>query len=61
MHYKPVSLSLYGYKNGPAAKRSGELIFDAELVNMQSNKKEILQLVPMGKTILRQVSFKRLK
>jgi DUF1680 family protein len=60
-HYKPASLNEYGYKGGDIKKKEGQLVFEAALFNITSQKKEKVLLIPMGKTILRQVSFKRTK
>jgi DUF1680 family protein len=58
LYYKPVSLKEFEYRNGEIKKRRGQLIFEAELFNRQSKKAERVPLIPVGKTILRQVSFK---
>ncbi|MBS1919030.1 MAG: glycoside hydrolase family 127 protein [Bacteroidetes bacterium] len=60
-HYKPVSLKQYEYRNGKIKKKSGQLVFETEFLNIQSGKKETVSLIPIGKTILRQVTFKNRK
>jgi uncharacterized protein len=61
--YKPVSLAVYQYKNNDAPKvtieNKNKLEFTTTMFNPVTQKNETIQLVPMGKTILRQVSFKK--
>ncbi len=56
--YTPVSLKEYIYRNNEVKKLNGQLVFEADFFNNQSQKMEKISLVPMGRTILRQVSFK---
>jgi DUF1680 family protein len=58
VQYKPAHLSQYEYRHGSMEKKEDDLSFYVELFNLQKRKNEKLLLVPMGKTILRQVSFK---
>ena len=62
-HYKPVSLVTYYYANDDSPEimvaKQSKLEFSTTMFNPVSKKNEIIQLVPMEKTILRQVSFKR--
>jgi uncharacterized protein len=61
--YRPVSLAVYKYidDNKPAIAigNKDKLEFAISMFNPVSQKIENIQLVPMGKTILRQVSFKK--
>ncbi len=57
-HYRPISLKHYRYRKGKIKKEKGRLEFRAELFNTRSRKTEHVILVPVGKTILRQVTFK---
>jgi uncharacterized protein len=58
-HYRPVDLTEYAFGGGDIKKKDERLWFEAELVNMKTKKQEKVTLVPVGKTILRQVSFER--
>ncbi|NTS42189.1 glycoside hydrolase family 127 protein [Flavisolibacter sp. BT320] len=57
-NYSPLESVIYHYKGGAVRKaaRNG-LFFEGELFNPVTNKNEWVELVPMGGTILRQVSF----
>ncbi|MFH0760249.1 MAG: beta-L-arabinofuranosidase domain-containing protein [Bacteroidota bacterium] len=60
LHVKPVTCSKYRYD--PAGKirikdQQG-LVFEAVLINEKTGEPETVELVPMGRTILRQVTFK---
>ncbi len=57
-HYKPVSIKQYVYCNGKIKKKRDQLIFETKFFNVQSGKTENISLIPIGKTILRQVTFK---
>ena len=61
--YKPVSLVVYQYINADESKVTIEdknkPEFTTILFNPVTQKNESVQLLPMGNTILRQVSFKR--
>jgi DUF1680 family protein len=59
--YKPVKLVEYIYCGGGVAKKGTLLDFEVELLNKQSGMPEKVSLAPIGKTILRQVSFKQEK
>jgi len=55
-NYQPVSSNKYLLeKTANATYKNG--IITTELINQQTNKVEKVQLIPMGKTILRQVTF----
>ena len=60
--YTPVSLVVYQYNSDGETKikleNKNRLQFSAVLFNPLTQKNEAIQLVPMSKTILRQVSFK---
>jgi DUF1680 family protein len=60
-HYKPVKLDEYLYHGGNVAKKEGTLNFEVDMLSKQSGMHEKVSLVPIGKTILRQVSFKQKK
>jgi DUF1680 family protein len=55
-NYQPVSSNKYLLENTANATYKNGIIF-TKLLNQQTNKIENLQLIPMGKTILRQVTF----
>lgn len=61
--YRPVSLIIYKYAddNKPQVtiENKYKLEFTTSMLNPISKKNEIIPLIPIGKTILRQVSFKR--
>jgi DUF1680 family protein len=61
--YRPESLVVYQYINDDAPKvtieSKNKLEFTTTMFNPATQKNEAIQLVPMGKTILRQVSFKK--
>jgi DUF1680 family protein len=61
--YRPESLVVYRYINDDArevtTENKNKLEFTTTLFNPDTQKNETIQLVPMGKTILRQVSFKK--
>ena len=60
--YKPDSLAVYKYINDEMPKlvviNKNKLEFSTTMFNPVAKKNESILLVPMGKTILRQVSFK---
>jgi DUF1680 family protein len=62
LKYTPVSLVVYQYNSYGETKIKLEnknlLKFSTTMFNPLTQKNETIQLVPMGKTILRQVSFK---
>lgn len=60
LHYKAVNLQDYEYGKGEVTKTKDGLAFEAELINKKTGKEEWVSLIPIGKTILRQVSFKTL-
>lgn len=54
--YQPVSLSKFSYKDGVKTRFvKGKII--TKLFNPKTNKSEKVELVPFGKTILRQTTF----
>lgn len=54
--YKPVSPTQYNFVNSKTTKYTdGKII--TELINKKTGKKEKVELVPLGKTILRQTTF----
>jgi DUF1680 family protein len=57
LNHVPVSLVVYQYIGEPVTVDDG-LRFKTVLLNPITNKRESVTLVPMGKTILRQVTFK---
>jgi len=55
--YKPISYTSYSYVDGnQASYENGKII--VSLKNQSNNSIEKTELIPMGKTVLRQVSFK---
>lgn len=54
--YKPISLTKYLFKKGEMAKYSEGKIM-TELINQGTGKLEKVELIPIGKTILRQTTF----
>ncbi|NEW83356.1 MAG: hypothetical protein GZ094_13440 [Mariniphaga sp.] len=57
LNYNPVDLTLYTYlKNNKAIYKSGEILLRLE--NSKTKQDELVTLVPFGKTILRQASFR---
>lgn len=60
LHVKPVDLTEYRYN--PAGKirvvDSQRLVFEAVMFNSKTMATEAIGLVPMGRTVLRQVTFK---
>lgn len=56
--YAPKNLVVYEYANEPVSVDAGRLLFKTSLLNPVTKQKEIVELVPMGRTILRQVTFK---
>lgn len=55
-NYEPLSKSSYSFKNNEKSKYKNG-IMETKLVNQNTNKLEKVELFPMGKTILRQVTF----
>lgn len=55
-NYEPLSKSSYSFKNNEKSKYKNG-IMETKLVNQNTNKSEKVELIPMGKTILRQVTF----
>lgn len=54
--YQPFSLTKYSYRKSKLTKYSeGKII--AELINQSTGKSEKVELIPIGKTILRQATF----
>ena len=59
LQYIPVDSVVFQYNHKTAPEKSNnQLFFHAYFVNPQTGKEEVIELVPMGKTILRQVTFK---
>ena len=57
--YKPIALTLYQYADDSLepAEANGNT-FKTSMINRSTGKKEVIILVPMARTILRQVTFK---
>lgn len=54
--YEPLSLTKYTFKNNILAKyKNGKI--ETKLINQRINKLEKVELIPIGKTVLRQVTF----
>jgi DUF1680 family protein len=58
LEYAPKNLVVYEYAHEPVSVDVKTLRFETSLLNPVSKKKERVQLIPMGQTILRQVTFK---
>jgi uncharacterized protein len=56
--YSPKDLVVYEYANEPVIADPQRLVFKTSLINPLTKQKQAVELVPMGKTILRQVTFK---
>lgn len=56
--YSPKKLIVYEYANEALTADPKTLTFKTSLANPETKQKEVVTLVPMGKTILRQVTFK---
>ncbi len=54
--YEPISQAKYVFKDGQKLNYKNEII-ETKLINHISNKLENVELIPIGKTILRQVTF----
>ncbi len=60
--YKPIAPAVYQYNNAPLKRAAADSnTFTTWMINDSTGKKEKIKLVPMAKTILRQVSFKTIK
>ncbi len=59
--YAPKNLVVYEYAGEPVVADANRLVFKTMLLNPVTGKREPVELVPMGKTILRQVTFKEPK
>ena len=61
MTYTPVVKSIYLYTGKPISKNenSNELLFNTNMQDLETGKNMTLELMPMGKTILRQTTFKK--
>ncbi|MES2486789.1 MAG: hypothetical protein V4581_12690, partial [Bacteroidota bacterium] len=57
LHYIPKNMIIYQYDNAKLKKKVNSLIFETKLYNPKTGKGETVTLVPMGQTILRQVTF----
>lgn len=58
LKYSPKNLVVYEYANESVIVDAGRLVFKTSLLNPITKQKEVIELVPMGGTILRQVTFK---
>ncbi|HET9054490.1 MAG TPA: hypothetical protein VFM90_09965, partial [Cyclobacteriaceae bacterium] len=58
LEYTPKNLVVYEYANEPVSLDKNTLRFQTLLFNPVTKQKERVELVPMGQTILRQVTFK---
>lgn len=58
LKYAPKKLVVYQYAREPVSVDPRALVFKTILLNPDTKQKEAVTLVPMGKTILRQVTFK---
>lgn len=56
--YAPKKLVVFEYANEPVTVDAKTLRFQTSLLNPVSKQKEQVELIPMGQTILRQVTFK---
>lgn len=56
--YTPKNLVVYEYANEPVLVDGSTFRFNTSLTNPITKQKESVELVPMGQTILRQVTFK---
>ncbi len=61
MTYAPVDKSIYLYTGMPVTKKekTNELLFNTSMKNRETGKNTLVELMPMGKTILRQTTFKK--
>lgn len=58
LKYAPKKLVVYEYSDEPVIADASTLTFKTSLLNRETKQKEAVTLVPMGGTILRQVTFK---
>lgn len=58
LKYAPKNLIVYEYAGEPVSVDANTLRFKTSLLNPVTKQKESVELVPMGETILRQVTFK---
>jgi len=58
LNHAPKSLVIYQYAGEPVQQIGDELRFKTQLWNPSTSKLEPVELMPMGQTILRQVTFK---
>lgn len=58
LKYAPKNLVIYEYADEPVTVDAHTLRFKTSLLNPISKQKEDVELIPMGQTILRQVTFK---
>ncbi len=56
--YTPEKLTVYRYPDKITTQQEGKLLFTTSLFNPDTRETEIVELLPMGQTILRQVTFK---
>jgi hypothetical protein len=56
--YEPFSKTIYLFKNNEKSNYKNGII-ETKLINQNTNKIEQVELIPIGKTVLRQVTFKK--
>lgn len=56
--YEPLSETKYSFKDGQRTKYKNEKII-TKLINQSTEKLENVELIPIGKTVLRQVTFQK--
>ena len=59
LHYRPEHLVVYQYAGEKITKERGSLLFQTCLYNPVTNRNEEVLLKPIGRTILRQTTFKK--
>lgn len=57
-NYLPENATVYAFSKSPDCKPVGQNAFEMTAVNTATGSDEIIELVPMGETILRQITFK---
>ncbi len=58
LQYTPVNLQIFKYSGAPVeCINPDRIIFRTDLLNIKTDKRETLELVPIARTILRQVTF----
>jgi len=56
--YTPENMTVYSYSKEPLTILSSDIRLKTVLINTATKRKDSVELVPMGRTILRQVTFK---